>query len=207
MPLYIIYECCKCKIKDNFSIWSIKSDHGYSYDRYLCEHFDVDIDHKSNIGFLGIGWSNKIKVYVTYKKYGSRLELINYTFSRNDTEHEKHIEIDNVVIHARISDYKNRNPTHGNNIQRKLDIEYNAKLERQREEERRREEERDLQRQIDRMIEKGKSSEEQRKNELKILKEESITKRKVYQNHKKLSNIDFEKIFNKLRNKEILKTN
>ena len=142
MPLHIIYECCKCKIKDNLSIWSIKSDHGYSYNRYLCEHFDVDIEHKSSIGFFGIGWRNEIKVYATYKKNSSRRLLINRTFSINETEYQNYIKIDNVVIHARISDYKDINPICGKNIQRNLDIEYNTKLERQRQEERREEERR-----------------------------------------------------------------
>ena len=142
MPLYIVYECCKCNIKDNFSIWSIKSNNGYSYNRYLCEHFNIDIDHESSIGFFGIGWANKIKVYVNYKKYNSRLELINRTFSRNNTEYQNYIEIDGAVIHARISDYKNQNPICGKQIQQNLDIEYNVKLERQKQKKRREEERR-----------------------------------------------------------------
>ena len=55
MPLYFIGECCKCKEKVCQDIWSISRDHKYADSRYVCSHFDVEIDHVSSIGFFGIG--------------------------------------------------------------------------------------------------------------------------------------------------------
>ena len=62
MPLYLVFQCCKCKNSISKDLWSIAKDHYYSDTKYVCEHFDVIIDHKSSIGFFGIGWRNEITI-------------------------------------------------------------------------------------------------------------------------------------------------
>ena len=64
MPLHLIAQCCACKGSISQDLWAIIRNHGYSGNKFVCEHFDVNIDHESSLGFLGIGigWSNKIKV-------------------------------------------------------------------------------------------------------------------------------------------------
>jgi hypothetical protein len=32
-------------------LWAIKKNHGYSFKKYLCSHFDVDFDHESSQEF------------------------------------------------------------------------------------------------------------------------------------------------------------
>ena len=138
MPLYLIYQCCKCKESGSQDLWSISRDHKYSSQRYVCQHFDVEIDHESKIGFFfGIGWRNKIKVTAYYKPGCIRKTILERTFKKNDTEYEDYAKFSNeAVFHARVSDYRDRQPSCGFNAQN--DIDYNERREQERLEELRR---------------------------------------------------------------------
>ena len=123
MPLYFIGECCKCKENVYQDLWSISRDHKYSESRYVCSHFNVEIDHQSSIGLCGIGWRNTITIRAYYKPSGTTKNIISRTFRRNDTEYQSYAVFSNkVVFHGRISDYDGRYPDCGNSIQN--DIEY-----------------------------------------------------------------------------------
>ena len=161
MPLHIICECCKCKKNQfKFDIWSISRNHKhYSESRYVCSHFDVEIDHESSIGFFGLGWSNHIKIYATYKSNYERKNIIDYVFRSNDTEEQAYQIFSNkIVFRARVSDSKNNDPTCGADIQERMD--YNEIEEKQKLEQKRRQEEENKRKQIeadiDNIIEKNK---------------------------------------------------
>ena len=131
MPLFLVFECCKCRTKNSHTLWSISSDHKYSFERTFCSHFNVDIDHESTIGFFGFGWMNKIKIAAYYKPSASRKTIFSKIFQADDTEYEDYAVFDNkVVFQARISDYKGQYPNFGNFIQ--YDIEYNKNKEEER---------------------------------------------------------------------------
>ena len=55
MPLHLIAECCKCHCLISPDIWTIRQNHVYSGKKFVYSHFDVDIDHESSTGFLGLG--------------------------------------------------------------------------------------------------------------------------------------------------------
>ena len=158
MPLHLICECCKCKESLSQDLWAISRNHKYAESRYLCEHFDVEIDHVSKTGFFGIGWSNEITVRARYKPTGTKKNVISRTFSKNSMEYQNYIKFNKVVIHARISDYRDNYPTIGYSVQD--DIEYNEERERQRQEKLR------LQRQ--RREEMRRQEEMQRQEELRL---------------------------------------
>ena len=134
MPLYLTWECCKCKrsSRDSQSLWSIYRNHKYNYSRTVCEHFRIYIDTVSKIGFFGIGWKNSVTVEVYYQNYYSPKIVIEDTFCKNHTEAENYVQFDNVVFHAKVSDYSGNYPTKGYNLQN--NIEYNETMERQRRE-------------------------------------------------------------------------
>ena len=166
MPLHLICQCCKCKNKYYyFDLWSISRNHKYSYEsRKVCKHFDVEIDHESSIGFLGIGWSNHITISAYYKYNYERQIIINDTFNSDHTEQEGYKIFSNkIVFHAKISDYKNNAPTCGFKYQNRLDA-YEEQREQQRLNELRRQEEENKKKQIeseiDEIIEKNKITEE-----------------------------------------------
>ena len=190
MPLYLIAQCCKCKGSISKDIWAIKWNHGYSGKRYVCQHFDVEIDNESRTGLFGLGWWNTITVIAYYKPRYCRKEIFRRTFKKNDTEYQDYQIFNNeVVFHARVSDDSNNYPDVGNN--RQNDIEYHERREQERREQERREQERreqerrkrerreeqqrQLQRECDlqlgKLIEKEKEEEEERKNDLKLLEE------------------------------------
>ena len=216
MPLYLIAECCKCKASISLDIWSIKRDNGYSRERYVCEHFDVNIYHESSIGFFGIGWRNKIKVTAYYKPRGVSKNIIERTFEKGDTEFQDYQVFSNeAVFHARISDDYGNYPTIGNN--RQNDIEYNEARERQRREQekrerkRREEQQRQLQRECDlqlsRLIEKEKEEEEERKNDLKLLEEKlKRTKKTTSRRRRHIIRLDVDGIFDLERRRQICKS-
>ena len=173
MPLYLICQCCKCGHSESYSLWSISSDHKYSYFRYFCQHFNVDLDHESSTGFFGIKWWNKITIRAEYKPTGQRQTIISKTFSRGDTEYENYKVFNKkVVFEARISDYKGQYPNNGTNKQK--DIEYDEEREQERLNQLRLERERQekLRRELEQkeLEEKCKTIEEKRKNDLILLK-------------------------------------
>ena len=90
MPLYLVFQCCKCKQSLSKDLWSIAKDHYYYETRYVCEHFDVIIDHKSSIGFFGIGWSNEITITAECKEYYCRKDVIHKTFNSSCTEYQNY---------------------------------------------------------------------------------------------------------------------
>ena len=133
MPLYLICQCCKCKSSLSQDLWSIARNHKFSDSKFICNHFEVEIDHESNIGFLGIGWSNRITITAYYKPNNERKILIDTTFNSNNTEYQNFAVFSNkVVIHARISDYTGNYPSCGFNAQN--DIDYNERREQERRE-------------------------------------------------------------------------
>ena len=141
MPLHLIAECCKCHCFISQDIWTIRQNHGYSGKKFVCSHFDVDIDHESSTGFLGLGWRNKITIKAYYKPENSSKIIISRTFYVSNTEYEDYqVFSDKVVFHARISDFTNNYPTIGNN--RQNEIEYKENLEHERLERLRREQQR-----------------------------------------------------------------
>ena len=122
MPLYLTWECCKCKrsSRDSQSLWSINRNHKYNYSRIVCEHFRIYIDTVSKIGFFGIGWKNSVTVEVYYQNYYSPKIVIEDTFCKDHTEAENYVQFDNVVFHARVSDYSGNYPTKGYNLQNNI---------------------------------------------------------------------------------------
>lgn len=164
MPLHIIGECCKCKGKFYFDIWSISRNHKYlnEYKR-VCDHFDAEIDHESSIGFFGWGWSNHIKLYAFYKQNYEKKIIIDETFRSGDTEYQNYKVFSNkIVFRAKVSDSRNDDPTCGMDIQERLD--YEEIREQERLEQQRRQEEENKRKQIeasiDNIIEKNKLNEE-----------------------------------------------
>ena len=110
-------------------------------------------------------------------------------------EYQNYERFDNIICHARISDYKRNYPDCGFNLQK--EIEYNERIEKQKREEmeRKRQYERELELQMENMIERGKNKEEERQNELNILREESNKKKKKFKLHIKLIDLNIDKIF------------
>lgn len=186
MPLYVICECCKCKESVSQDVWAISRNHKYNYSRYLCTHFNVEIDTESSIGFFGYNWRNTITVRAYYKPTGEERNVISRTFNKNSMEYQDYEKFNNkVVIHARVSDYRNKYPTCGNKIQD--EIEYNEERERQRLEEIRLERQRreEMQRQYERDLELEKIKnkeieyEEESKKDLILLKQKVCNKKKT----------------------------
>ena len=178
MPLYLIAQCCKCKGSISKDIWAIKWNHGYLGRRYVCEHFDVEIDNESSPGILGWKWRNTITVIAYYKPCYCRKVIFTRTFNKGNTEYQDYKIFNNkVVFHARVSDDYNQYPDIGNNHQN--DIEYNEKREQQRRErerrerERREEQRRQLQRECDlqlgNLIEREKEKEKEKEEKDKMI--------------------------------------
>ena len=201
MPLHFTWECCKCKSSDSQSLWAISRNHKYSGKRYVCSHFDINIDTISHIGFLGIGWSNEITVTVTYKKNDSRKTLIDRTFNKKFMDYQNYVIFDKIVIHGRVSDYRS-SPTVGYSIQR--DIEYNE--ERQRREEQRRQYERDKKLQLAKLMERGNDNEE--KENLKEEEQRKTNKKRnrLHQRHTQIQ-LNYDQIFDVIYEKQIAKSN
>jgi len=128
MPLHLIAECCKCHNTISRDLWAIKKNHGYSERLYICNHFDIEINHESSTGFFGWGWRNIIKITAYYKPDSCSKEIINQIFSISNTEYQNYeVFGDKTVFHARISDFRNNYPIIGRNLQN--DIEYNEMRE------------------------------------------------------------------------------
>lgn len=161
MPLHFIGQCCKCKSSISQDLWSIARNHKYSEKRYVCAHFDVEIDHESTIGFFGIGWSNTIKITAYYKDYNQSKTVINRTFKKNDTEYENYVKFNKIVFHARISDYSGNYPTCGNTIQDDIDYNENKIQEERKKMEQKRREEKQREEKIDEILEKNKIKNEE----------------------------------------------
>ena len=206
MPLHLIAECCKCKKSISQNVWAIMWNHYYAEKKDVCEHFYVKIDHESSIGFLGIGWSNKIKVEAFYKPGGGESKvIIDKTFDGSNMEYQDHAKFSGkIVFHARISHYEDKKPDVGFKFQE--EIEYNERREQQkleqlkREQERREEQQKQLQREcesrLDKLKQKEKEEEEERKNDLKLLEEKCKRKKKtMFKKIKKLITLDVDEIF------------
>ena len=215
MPLHLIGQCCKCKGSISVDLWSIKRNHGYSEERYVCQHFNIDIDHESKTGFFGLGWSNKITVKAKYKPSGESKVIISRTFNRSYMEFQDYkVFANKVVFHARVSDSRNNYPTVGSNYQK--DIEYNEKREeerRERERKRREEQQRQLQREcnlkLSKLIEKEKEEEkeEKRKNDLKLAeKKYKRNKKTTFRRHRHIIDLDVDGIFDLERRRQICKS-
>ena len=216
MPLYLIAQCCKCKGSISKDIWAIKWNHGYLGRRYVCGHFDVEIDNESSTGVFGMGWWNTITVIAYYKPCDCRKEIFRYTFKKSDTEYQDYKIFNNkVVFHARVSDDSNNYPDVGNN--RQNDIEYHERREQERGEQERRklkrreEQQRQLQRECDlqlgKLIEKEKEEEEERKNDLKLLEEKcKRNKKTTFRRHTHIINLDINGIFDLERRRLICKS-
>lgn len=200
MPLHLIFQCCKCKATLSHDLWSIARNHKYADSKYVCSHFDIIIDHINSCKFFGFHWSNEITITADCKTNYSSKKVIDRTFNRNFMEYQSYARFNDIVCHARISDYRGNYPNCGFNLQK--EIEYNEKLEQQRREEmerrRQRQYERDMNLQLDNMIERGKNEEEQERNELIILKEECSKKKKKFKSHIKLIQLDIDNIFEKM---------
>ena len=184
MPLYAICQCCKCKKSVSQDLWSISRDHKYSGSRYVCEHFDVDIDHESRIGF-GFNWRNTITISAYYKpNYESRV-IINRTFKRNDTEFQDYVRFSNkAVFHARVSDYRGQYPSCGYNAQN--DIDYNESREQERREQKRKEEEQkrkeEEQKKINEIIESKKMNSEEKTKQILIILDKKNSREEITSN-------------------------
>ena len=169
MPLHITWECCKCKSKGSQSLWSISRNHKYYSDRrYVCKHFYVRIDTVSSTGFFGIGWKNEITLEADYN--GWTKTVIHGIFNKNHMEEQSVAQFGNLVFHARVSDYKEKYPTCGYNLQNK--IEYNERMEQQRreQEEKKRKYQNDIKLKLDRLFQEEmeeKKEEEEKKRRRK----------------------------------------
>ena len=195
MPLHLIFQCCKCKNSLSHDLWSIVRNHKYADSKYVCSHFNVIIDHESSCRFLGFRWENHITIKAYCKiNYCTKI-IISRTFNSGFMEYQNYERFDNIICHARISDYKRNYPDCGFNLQK--EIEYNERIEKQKREEmeRKRQYERELELQMENMIERGKNKEEERQNELNILREESNKKKKKFKLHIKLIDLNIDKIF------------
>ena len=195
MPLHLIFQCCKCKNSLSHDLWSIVRNHKYADSKNVCSHFNVIIDHESSCGLLGFGWENYITIKAYCKiNYCTKI-IISRTFNSGFMEYQNYERFDNIICHARISDYKRNYPDCGFNLQK--EIEYNERIEKQKREEmeRKRQYERELELQMENMIERGKNKEEERQNELNILREESNKKKKKFKLHIKLIDLNIDKIF------------
>ena len=199
MPLHLVFQCCKCKNSLSHDLWSIVRNHKYADSKYVCQHFNVIIDHESSWG-LGFAWRNEIKIKAYCKINYSTKTVIDQTFNRHFMEYQNYVRFNNIVCHARISDYRDNYPDCGFNLQN--EIEYNEQIEQQRREERERERrrqyERDLTIQLETMIERGRNEEAQHQNELTILKEECNKKKRKYKSHIKLIELNIDKIFEQM---------
>lgn len=141
MPLHLIAECCKCHSFISQDLWAITQNHSYSGKKFVCSHFDVDIDHESSVGFFGFGWRNKITIKVYYKPECCIKKIIDMTFDIHNTEYQDYVVFsDKFIFHARISDFRDNYPTIGNNLQN--EIEYKENFEQERLEQLRREQQR-----------------------------------------------------------------
>lgn len=180
MPLHLTWECCKCKSSGSQSLWAISRNHSYSDTRYVCSHFKIRIDTVSKICFFGIGWSNHVEVEVTYKNNWTRT-VIDQTFNTNFMEYQNSLQFDNVVFHARVSDYKNNYPTCGYSLQNK--IEYNERMEQQRkeQEEKKKKYQRDIKLKLDKLFQE----EMEEKKKARRKKRTRTKKRKQNQQKKK----------------------
>ena len=205
MPLHFIGECCKCESKIYKDLWAIKKNHGYSGKIRVCTHFDIDIDHESETGFLGWKWKNTIKVTAYYKPNYESKVIINRTFDKDNMEYQDYgIFSNKVVFHARISDSKNNDPTIGSRYQK--EIEYNERREQQRREAQQKQLQRECDLQLSRLLEKEEEEEEERKNDLKLLEEKCIANKKTtFKRHNKLINLDIDGIFDLERRRLISK--
>lgn len=203
MPLHLIFQCCKCRNTLSHDLWSIARNHKYADSKYVCQHFDVIIDHESEWGF-GFAWRNEIIIRAYCKINYITKTVIDRTFNRNFTEYQNYARFNNIVCHARISDYRGNYPSCGFNLQD--EIEYDELMEQQRREERERERERERRRQYERdltlqletMIERGRNEEAQHQNELTILKEECNKKKNKFKSRIKLIELNIEKIFEQM---------
>ena len=122
MPLHIRCQCCKCKSIFILHLWAITINHKYANEsKYICCHFDVEIDHESNIGFFGLGWSNHIIIKAFDKKNNEKKIIIDHMFNDKFTEYQNFVIFSNkIVFHARISDFKGNSPNIGFEIQEKI---------------------------------------------------------------------------------------
>ena len=92
MPLYIIFQCCKCHSNYYLDLWTISPNHKYSLEpKYVCCHFDMEIDHESNLGFFGLGWSNHI-IITAYNKYSKEKKIISTKHLIKITQNMKNME-------------------------------------------------------------------------------------------------------------------
>ena len=132
MPLHIICQCCKCKSIFILHLWTISINHKYANEsKYICCHFDVKIDHESNIGFFGLGWSNHIIIEAFDKNNNEKKIIIDHMFNDKFTEYQNFVIFSNkIVFHARISDFEYKSPNMGFEIQKIID--YNEILEKKR---------------------------------------------------------------------------
>jgi len=107
IPLHIICQCCKCKSIFILHLWAVSINHKNANKfEYICCHFDVKIDHESNIGFFGLGWSNHIIIKALDKKSNEKKIIIDHMFNDKFTE--------------RISDFKGNYPSNGFKVQEKM---------------------------------------------------------------------------------------
>ena len=132
MPLHIIFQCCKCKRSLSQDLWSVARDHKYADTKYVCPHFNVIIDHRSSCGLLGLGWRNEINIKAYCKVYDNTKTVIDRTFNKNLLEYEDYSRFNNIVCHARISDYRCNYPNCGFNLQNEM--EYDEKMEQEKRE-------------------------------------------------------------------------
>ena len=122
MPLHIRCQCCKCKSVFILHLRAITINHKYANEsKYICCHFDVEIDHESNIGFFGLGWSNHIIIKAFDKKNNEKKIIIDHMFNDKFTEYQNFVIFSNkIVFHARISDFKGNYPSNGFKVQEKM---------------------------------------------------------------------------------------
>ena len=133
MPLYLTWECCKCHLRGCKLLWAIGRNHKYNYTRPFCYHFNIRIDSVSSKGFFGLGWNNEIALEVENK--GSTKKEINKLFNGECTEYEDFVQFDNLVFHARVSDYQGKLPTCGYKIQAKIKEKEKAEQQKREEQE------------------------------------------------------------------------
>ena len=155
----------------------------------------MNYDKKSQILFI---------IYnVTVTRNGQSRTLINKTFRKDDTEHQKYVKIDKIVVHARVSDSSGYWPDCGRSEQET--IEFNERREQQEREEKKRKYERDLKLQIAKMIEKGNNKEEKIENKEKNKKKEKKKTKNKKRQHVKHINLNFDLIYDTVYEKVIAK--
>ena len=208
MPLHLTWECCKCKRSGSQSLWAIRSNHSYSDTRYVCSHFSIRIDTVSKIRFFGIGWSNHVELEVTYKNNWTR-SVIDQTFNTHFMEYQNSLQFDNVVFHARVSDYKGNYPTCGYSLQN--EIEYNERMEQQKkeQEEKRKKYQRDIKLKLDKLfqeeMEEKKKQEEKKEEEKKRENKISRKKNRLF-TRQKLTHINYDLLFSEMKEIRIAKS-